>query len=163
MKLFSNYLSKLSEREKKLLIYGVTLIVIAMAWVFIYKPLTNTISQKESLLNTLKLQLREMKVSASQLKQMKSVKLIKRNDNITFISWIDNQLVKSQLSEFVSRSEPKDNQTLILTFENVVFDQLIDWLQTLSKDYSINISEADINLIDKTNGICNVRITLVDE
>ena len=50
----------------------------------------------------------------------------------------------------------------ILSFENVIFDDLITWLEALEQHYSIGISEVDVNVTDRTSGLCNARITLVE-
>ena len=158
------WLKKLSKNEQKLLKYGGLIIFIALFWALVFKPLTTTLEQKHTRLSVLSLQLKDMQNSKSVLllQQQESSKL-QRDLNKPFISWIDEQLEKNTLSNFVTRSEPKDSKTLILTFESIVFDDLAVWLQDLEQNYGINILEADINLTDRTNGLCNARITLEEK
>ena len=158
----TNLISKLSDSERKLLVRGSVIVFLALFWAFVYKPINQSIESKEKHLTELESQFSEMQSSQGLLR--KTVNSAKTRDlSKPFISWVDGQLLSSGLSDYVSRSEPKDNQTLILTFENVAFDELISWLQPMISQYSINVSEADINLTDKTNGRCNVRITLEEK
>jgi general secretion pathway protein M len=152
---------ELSENERKLILYGAIIICVAIFWVFVYKPINESIRIKSNQRQTLQQQLDQMQSSEELLKQQSLIQNKNQRDaNLPFISWIDNQLLSNKLSQFVTRSEPKDNQTLILTFESVVFDELISWLQPLEQNFNITVSEADINLIDRSNGLCNARITL---
>lgn len=155
------WFKQLSESEKKLLKIGLLLIAVAVSWVFIYLPLNSMIDTKFKRNQELSQQYQQMLKLRDVINQQKSKNIsIQRDLNKPFITWIDEQLEKQQLAQFVTRSEPKDNQTLILTFESIIFDKLIQWLEPLESNYGVVISEADINLLDKSKGLCNVRLTL---
>lgn len=155
------WFNSLTAQEKKLIKLGVIILVPVMLWKFIYWPITHTYESKQAQLINLHKQYKEMESFKTLFKvQEKLGKKFHRDLNQPFIAWIDEQLTKNDLVQFVVRSEPKDNQTLILSFENVMFDELVIWLESLENNYSIKISEVDINLTDKDNGLCNVRITL---
>lgn len=155
------WLNQLSLNEKKLIKYGAIIVIVALLWVFVYQPITQSIQYKQRQAFELNKQYTQMQVSQELLKEKKeNTSKFHRDNNKPFISWIDEQLEQQQLSQYVARAEPKDNKTLILTFENIVFDELAKWLQTLEQNYQITITEADINLTDKSNGLCNARLTL---
>jgi len=159
-----NWMNQLSKNELKLIKYGGLIVFIVLFWTFVYKPLTASLKQKNKRLELLSVQYKDMQASKYLLaqQQQKATKF-HRDLNKPFISWIDEQLEKNTLSNFVTRLEPKDNQTLILTFESVTFDDLALWLQNLEQNYQISIAEADINLTDRSNGLCNARITLEEK
>ncbi len=155
------WFNQLSPNEKKLMKYGVIIVIIALLWVFVYQPITQSIQSKQRQAFELNKQYVQMQASQGLLiEKRKNASKFHRDNNKPFISWIDEQLEQQQLSQYVARAEPKDNKTLILTFENIVFDDLAKWLQTLEQNYQITITEADINLTDKSNGLCNARLTL---
>ena len=156
-----NWFNDLTQQEKNLVKYGSIIVTIAILWVFVYKPINKTIDLKNKQIAMLQEQYQQMQASESQLiKQKNDAINFHRDTNKPFISWIDEQLEQRKLSQYVTRSEPKDNKTLILTFENVIFDELIKWLEPLELNYNIKIAEADINLTDRSNGLCNARLTL---
>ncbi len=155
------WFNKLSSQEQRLIKVGLVVLVPVILWKFIYLPITQSYQTKQRQLIDLTEQYKEMESSKDSLKVQESIsRKFHRDLNKPFIAWIDEQLTKNGLAQFVVRSEPKDNQTLIVTFENVVFDKLVEWLEPLELNYSIKISEVDINLTDKDNGLCNARITL---
>jgi len=159
-----NWFNQLNKSEKTLLKYGAIIGFIALFWAFVFKPLSSSIEGKQRRLVTLSVQYKDMQDSKGLLTQQQNkASKFHRDLNKPFISWVDEQLVKNTLSNFVTRSEPKDNQTLILTFESIIFDDLASWLQSLAQNYDINILEADINLTDRSNGLCNARITLEEK
>ncbi len=156
-------LDKLSASEKRLLKYGSILVALTLAWVLLYKPITKKLQQNQEKIKTLQAQYQKMQSSSAILQQqLNKVNKFSRDPNKPFISWIDTQLSKNKLSQYVARSEPKDNKTLILSFEGIVFDELIAWLEPLEQHYAITISQADVNVTDRSNGMCNARITLVE-
>ena len=158
------FLDKLSNSEKRLLKYGSIIVAVTLAWVLVYQPLTKKINQNQQKVQNLQAQYQKMQTSTNLLKrQFNKVNNYARDPNKPFISWIDSQLVKHKLNQYVTRSEPKDNKTLILSFENVNFDDLIAWLEPLEQHYAITISEADVNVTDRENGLCNARITLQEK
>ncbi|VAW34674.1 hypothetical protein MNBD_GAMMA01-956 [hydrothermal vent metagenome] len=155
------WFERLSASEKTLIKYGAIIVGLAICWVFIYQPINKSIKVKQKQKIQLQNQYTQMQESQDLFaKQASNASKFHRDSNKPFISWVDEQLLKNQLAQFVTRSEPKDNQTLILTFESIVFDELIQWLELLELNYNVKISEADISLLDRSNGLCNARITL---
>jgi general secretion pathway protein M len=156
-----DWYNKLTSSEKKLINYGALIVLLALFWALVYQPVTQAIVQKSKRLNNLQEQYQQMQSSQEILKEQKiNASKFHRDLNKTFISWIDEQLEKKQLTQFVTRSEPKDNQTLIVSFESVAFDDLVQWLEPLELNFNVKISEVDVHLIDRSNGLCNARITL---
>jgi len=155
------WFNSLSSQEKKLIKSGSIIVAIAISWVLIYQPIIQSIELKRKQKYELQEQYKQMQSSRKMLEKQKiNVVNFHRDLNKPFISWIDEQLAKKQLTQFVTRSEPKDSQTVILTFESIVFDELAKWLQPLEVNYNVKISEVDIHLTDRSNGLCNARITL---
>jgi len=151
----------LTSNEKNLIKFGVFVILTVLLWTFVYQPINQSIERKYKQKLELNAQLSQMQSSQDIFKQqqLKTQKYY-RDINKPFISWVDEQLAKNQLSQFVTRSEPKDNQTLILVFESIVFDDLVNWLEPLELNFNVKISEVDVTVTDRSNGLCNVRITL---
>ena len=155
------WFKQLSDSERRLLKLGMWLILVAVSWALIYQPLNKSLKTKYLKKNELSQQYQQMLTLKDVIaNQQSNNSSFHRDLNKPFITWIDEQLSKQQLSQFVTRSEPKDNQTLILTFESIVFDDLIQWLEPLESKYGVLISEVDINLLDRSNGLCNARLTL---
>lgn len=155
------WFKQLSDSERKLLKIGAWLVLVVFSWAFIYQPLNKSLKTNYAKKNELSQQYQQiLKLKDVIANQKSNNTTFQRDLNKPFITWVDEQLAKQQLSQYVTRSEPKDNQTLILTFESIVFDDLIRWLEPLESNYGVIISEVDINLLDRSNGLCNARLTL---
>jgi general secretion pathway protein M len=155
------WFNQLSPNEKKLLKLGMLVIIPVVLWRFVYLPINQSIEVQTRQLSVISTQYDEMRNSQDLIKKQQTNSTeFYRDLNKPFITWIDEQLAKKQLSQFVTRSEPKDNQTLIITFESIVFDNLVAWLEQLELKYQVKISEVDVNLIDRSSGLCHARITL---
>jgi len=155
------WFSQLSASEQRLIKLGLPLVLLAVFWAFVYQPISRALIAKKKHQTTLYQQWNDMKKSENILQS--SVAQSKKNQrdlSQPFIAWIDEQLLKQQLSQFVTRAEPKDNKTLILSFESVEFDKLIAWIEPLVENYNVTIPEADISLVDRSSGLCHARITL---
>jgi len=158
------WFKELTSNERNLIIYGGVLVSIALFWVFVFQPINHSIRVKSNQKIEIQKQLKQMQSSERLFKiQSSNNQKYQRELNQPFNVWIDGKLLEKQLSQYVTRSEPKDAQTLILTFESVVFDDLISWLQPLTQNYNIHITEADVALTDRSNGLCNARITLEEK
>jgi type II secretory pathway component PulM len=156
-----NWIKQLSVSERKLLKIGAWSIIVAICWAFIYQPLNKSLHTKQIKKLELNQQYQQMLKLKDVITNQKSSNTSMQIDlNKPFITWVDEQLEKQQLSQYVTRSEPKDNHTLILTFESIVFDKLIQWLEPLESSYGVIISEVDINLLNRSTGLCNARLTL---
>ncbi len=157
------WFNRLTAQEQRLIKIGSIIIVVALSWAFVYKPVIKAIDTKKGQKNYLQQQYKQMQSSKSTfLQKQKNAVNFRRDANKPFISWIDEQLATKKLTQFVTRSEPKDSQTVTITFESINFDELANWLQPLELNFGVHISEADINLIDRSNGLCNARITLAE-
>lgn len=155
------WFNRLTAQELKLIKVGAVVIFLALSWAFVYKPVTKSIEEKIRQKNYLQQQYSQMQSSKSTfLQKQKNAVNFRRDANKPFITWIDEQLASRSLTQFVTRSEPKDSQTVTINFESINFDDLASWLQPLELNYGVHISEADINLTDRSNGLCNARITL---
>lgn len=156
-----NWLKQLTASEQRLIKFGLPVALLALFWAYVFIPIGQSIKLKKKQQNTLYQQLNDMKQSEGLLHSSSVLSKQQQRDlSQPFISWIDSQLLTQQLSQYVTRSEPKDNQTLILTFESVEFDKLIAWIEPLVENYNVKISEADISIVDRSKGLCHARITL---
>jgi type II secretory pathway component PulM len=155
------WFNQLSTSEIKLIKIGLLFIIPVILWRFVYQPINQSIDLQTRQLSDISKQYEQMLDSQNLIeKQQSNGTDFYRDLNKPFITWIDEQLANKQLSQFVTRSEPKDNQTLIITFESIVFDDLAAWLELLELKYQVNISEVDVTLLDRSSGLCRARITL---
>ncbi|KAA3638990.1 MAG: hypothetical protein DWP95_11490 [Proteobacteria bacterium] len=152
------FLTQLSQREQRLLIYGAGLVFVVLLWLLVYRPVSNFIMQQAELKAQLQRQLTSMQQAAISLTgQQTQIKKSLPSDK-TFSAWLDGQLMQINLQQAVKRSEPIDEQTVTLWLESVPFDLWADWLQRIYSQYGVVVDQADINVTDRTLGLVTIRM-----
>ena len=157
-----SWFNQLSQSERKLFLIGTVLVLVALFWTSVYKPLNRKLDQ----------QIHTKKQLAEQLYEMQGFDLTSIGTvgqqvplpvNTTFSSWVDLQLSQIGMQELVNRTEPVDANTLTLWLSNAPFDQVIDWLQLIHATHAILADQIDINVTDKSLGLTNIRVRLVKQ
>jgi len=157
----NKWYNNISDSEKRLLQIGTVLIGIALFWTLVFLPINKKIETKSQLQERLLGQLNEMKSFEISDFGYQTVSTEIIPDGTTFSSWVDQQMSVLGIQELVNRTEPIDNNTLVIWLSNVTFDQVIDWLQNIHKQYGIQVDQIDVNVTDSALGLTNIRMRLI--
>ena len=157
----NKWYNNISDSEKRLLQIGTVLIGIALFWTLVFLPINKKIETKSQLQERLLGQLNEMKSFEIPDFGYQAVSTEIIPDDTTFSSWVDQQMSVLGIQELVNRTEPIDNNTLVIWLSNVTFDQVIDWLQNIHKQYGIQVDQIDVNVTDSALGLTNIRMRLI--
>jgi len=150
---------QLSSSEQRLLLIGGVLIAAALFWRLVMVPVNEGIQRQAGLTAVLEQQLDEMQrmnLSGNQLAVVQPLPA-----EMTFSSWVDQQMSVQGLQEAVNRTEPQDDGTLAVWLVNVSFDQVIDWLQLISERHGVQVDQFDVTVTDTALGLTNIRMRLV--
>ncbi len=156
-----NWLQNLSDNERRLLWVGGLLIAVALVWVLVYRPVTAHIDKQVSLKNRLTNQLAQMQEMSRSTPGNPGQQIIPIPVGMTFSSWVDQQLRLVNLQNNVNRTEPIDQSSLSIWLQGASFDQVIDWLHMLSSTYAVKVDQIDVNAVDASLGLTNIRMRLV--
>lgn len=157
----SAWFAGLSQSEQRLLTVGSVLVGVAMLWVLVYQPVVSHIDQQVTVKNRLQGQLSQMQEMTGTAVNNKVNSVLPMPVGVTFSSWIDQQLRVVNLQEMVNRTEPIDENSLSVWLQGAPFDQVIDWLQIMSTQYGVQVDQIDINVVDASLGLTNIRMRLV--
>lgn len=157
----SAWFAGLSQSEQRLLTVGSVLVGVAMLWVLVYQPVVSHIDQQVTVKNRLQGQLSQMQKMTGTAVNNKVNSVLPMPVGVTFSSWIDQQLRVVNLQEMVNRTEPIDENSLSVWLQGAPFDQVIDWLQIMSTQYGVQVDQIDINVVDASLGLTNIRMRLV--
>jgi general secretion pathway protein M len=157
------YFNNLTNSEQKLLLMGSLLIGIVLFWVMIYQPLVKHINSQVNIKSNIQQQLAEMRSIQPALLANTNHQKAFFPENITFSSWVDQQMNQIGLQQMVNRTEPIDNNTLTVWLSNAPFDQVVDWLQTIQQQNAVVVDQIDVNVTDKSLGLTNIRMRLVKQ
>jgi|GEM_PF-1251197 len=156
----STWFVGLSQSEQRLLSIGTVMITLALLWVLFYQPLTAHVNNQATIKNRLQTQLNQMQEMTGTVIDNSLTEVQPIPTDITFSSWVDQQLKVVNLQEMVNRTEPIDENSLSIWFQGVPFDQAIDWLQNISKKYAVQADQIDVNVVDSALGLTNIRMRL---
>ncbi len=156
-----NWFQNLSDSERRLLLVGGLLIAVALLWVLVYRPVTAHIDKQVSLKNRLTKQLAQMQHMSRSTASNPVQQIIPIPDGTTFSSWVDQQLRLVNLQNNVNRTEPIDQNSLSIWLQGAAFDQVIDWLHMLSRTHAVKVDQIDVNVVDASLGLTNIRMRLV--
>jgi len=153
----------LSQSERRLMVVGGLLIAVALFWVMVYQPLNRHLDSQVKTKARLATQLAQMQqltqtVSTSQVSPVQPLPA-----GTTFSSWVDRQLQQVNLQQLVNRTEPVNSDALVIWMQGVPFDQLADWLQQIAMTYAVTVDQIDVNVVDSSLGITNIRMRLTKQ
>lgn len=153
------WLQQLSPRERQTFIIGSSLLLTILLFTFVYRPIEQSIRQKNQTIQTLQQQLGEMQSLRPQQNNATPRGTIPADT--TFSAWLDQQMVALKLQHAITRAEPIDQNTITIWLENIPFDPMIDWLAKIEPQFSVVVQQIDITTKDRNSGLCNFRLTLV--
>lgn len=151
-----SYLSNLNERERWTLIGGLICVVLYGYYLFLYEPLSSKVKLKST-------QLHE---KASTLTWMQQVRLEHRNSpkkqtvsNSQLLTVLANQLKESTLRKFPYQLQQASSGEIQLTFDEVPFNPLIEWLTQINEQYALAIKQFDASKLE-TPGIIKLAVMI---
>lgn len=155
------WFKSLTESEQRLLLFGTILVFIALFWVVVYQPIIKKIDAQAMTKNRLESQLAQMNSWSQQTISNQENNRSVIPQNMTFSSWLDQQLQTVNLQQFVSRTEPIDENSLSVWLQGASFNLVIDWLQDISNRFDVQVDQIDINVVDSDLGLTDIRMRLV--
>lgn len=157
------WFQNLTGSEQRLLKIGALLVALALLWVLVYLPVNKHISNQVVVKERLQNQLQQMQVLTSSSVGTNVNVITPIPAGVTFSAWIDQQLRTVNLQDLVNRTEPIDENSLTIWLQAAPFDQVIDWLQTIALQYAIQVDQIDVNVVDPTIGLTNIRMRLIKQ
>ena len=156
-----SWFNKLTSNEQSLIVFGGMAVFLVLTWTLVYRPVLKHIDQKVAVKHNLKQQFQEMQSLTGLSGNQNTVQLLTIPTGVTFSSWVDQQLKQVDLQQMVNRTEPVDNQRLVVWLQAAPFDQTIDWLQNIAAQYAVLVDQIDVNVVDSNLGLVNIRMRLV--
>ncbi len=156
-----SWFSGLRQSEQKLMLVGTFLVTAALLWALVYKPVVTHIDNQVNIKNRLHSQLVQMQNLVRTTTKNEFVAVQPIPDGMTFSSWVDQQLRVVKLQQMVNRTEPIDENSISVWLQGVQFDLVIDWLQDIARTYAVQADQIDINVVDSSLGLTNIRMRLV--
>lgn len=154
------WFESLQARERSLVLSAVALVIVAVLYFAIWRPLDKSHDDLQASVQTWKLALSDIRPLRLQL-QSSSTRANQANRNESLVVVIDNSLRQRGLYTTLQRSQPTAQNGIRVEFENAPFDDLILWLGDLATSYDLQLQSGSFSTnTTASNGRVNATVTL---
>ncbi|MEO8460492.1 MAG: type II secretion system protein M [Dokdonella sp.] len=150
-------------RERMILLIGATVTGALLVWALVWHPLANKrielgeqiVSQRESLAYV-RAATAEMATSQSGVHNTR-----RDRQGKSLLALVDASARAGGLEAALKRVEPVGTRSVRASFEYASFDDLMQWLESLARDYGVRVSDFSADRSDGV-GLVSARVTLED-
>jgi general secretion pathway protein M len=145
-------------------IIAICVVVVLMIYLFFWVPFNKQIVAKRALVENQLATLQWMQKSAAEVLSLRNRDAGTKTSGSTeaLLTLVDRTAKQNQLRQYIQRIKPQDNNTVQLWLEETPFDNLMQWLGTLVKQYNIFLESISIERQEKS-GMVDARLTLQRE
>jgi general secretion pathway protein M len=157
---FKSWWENLADRERHIVAIGCMVVGILFIYTAIWSPLSDAVVDRKIQVTTHRQLLRYLQHASQTISQLKTQGVVvDAKGNIDLLSLAEQTLSQQDLSAYLKQvQQPQQNQ-IALTFENVPFDKLMQWLQMMTSQHGILISQLTATRLPIV-GTANVQMTL---
>lgn len=149
----------LQPREQQILLVGAIVVALALAYLAIWEPAATARQQTVQALA-------DARDTAVRIERLQAIsgspahKTSLAGANQSLLATVDQASKASRIGTPPSRLQPDGDTRVRVWFENVSFDSVVGWLNTLQTAYGIRVENAEFTHKDKP-GLVDVRLSLV--
>jgi general secretion pathway protein M len=157
------WLSRTTEDRMAILI-SASVVGLLLVYLFGWLPFNKQIVAKRAMVESQLATLEWMKKSAVEIRSLRSGQTgsSTRTSNEALLTLVDRTAKQSQLSKYIQRLKPQNNDSVQLWLEQAPFDNLVKWLGLLVRQYDIDLDSITIER-DDASGLVDARLTLLRE
>ena len=156
----SAWWENLEPRERWLISVGGGLLALVLLYLYIWEPFASTVTSLRQQVNTNRELIQWMTPVTRKIQQLKAQGVVPQQlSEQSLLVLVNRSLQQKQLNPFVAQIGQTDTNKVEIRFNQVPFDQLINWLDHLWKQSAIKVSDL-ITTPLKTPGLVRANITL---
>ena len=155
-----NWFESLQPRERLMVVLTSIVVVITLFYVAVWEPLHKGLQQELEKRDNLQASLAWMQGAAQEVRALRAAGVSgqRRNDNAPVSLTIEKTAASSGIKSKLGKLESSGKNAARARLDNVDFNQMILWLNTVEQNYGIAASSVNIESTDKP-GIVNARIS----
>jgi len=142
-----NWFNSLQLREQRMLILGVSVVMVLFLYQLVWEPAHDQVSQLGAQVTAQQKQYAEL---AGIIQQYQALPAIKNTglQNASLLSVVDSTSKKHGINNAVKRLTPEGEGKVRVRLENVVSDKVFQWLAAISRQNGLQVDQIDINPAD---------------
>lgn len=148
-------------RERQVLLLGAVLCMLVLGWLLLWRPLASARASLSNHLDVQRQNLAFMRSAATQLRGLGTTgsQAQAKRAGKSLLALADSSARAANLGGALKRVEPLDQDRVRVEFAQVGFDVLVSWLQTLRRDYGIQVEDLSVRRVDGV-GLVDAHVTL---
>ena len=152
---------KQSERDRRVLAVGAAVVVVLLAWAFVWYPLARARAQLESRVEQERADLAWMRQTGGELQELRAKGARGKVDRQgkSLFALADVTARGAGLATALKRVEPTGPRSVRASFEAANFDALIGWVDVLARDYAVQTTDFSADRVEAI-GTVNARVVL---
>lgn len=158
------YWGGLSERDRRMLAIGAIVVVLMLGWAFVWHPLAQERQQLNSSVEADRASLAWMRAAQAQVPSLAAHGIQAGTDRQgkSLLALADVTARGAGLANALKRVEPAGARSVRVNFEAANFDALIGWIETIARDYGVQVSDLSVDRAEGL-GMVNARVTLEEQ
>lgn len=148
---------RLTGRERGLLLGGSGILVLALLYAFLWRPLDTAITRAQASVRARQADLAWMQQTAARLAALPPLQAATDAEPLSAL--IDRTTTLAGLNPRLRQMEPLDNGRYALRFEQVPFITFSAWLHALLREQGVKLEEASIERAG-AEGVVNARLVV---
>lgn len=153
----------LATREQRIVGIGAIAVALLLGWAFLWHPLAMKRAELRQSVESERRDLAYVQVAAGEVARLRTAATRSRPDRQgrSLLALADATARSAGLEAALKRVEPVGTNSVRVTFEIASFDRLVDWIESLARDYGIEATDLSADRADGI-GLVNARVTLQD-
>ena len=155
-----NWWGNLLDRERQVLTIAGVFVGVLFIYSVTWSPLSDAVQDRKIEVTTQQQLLRYLQHASSTIAQLKAEGIqVSTASNADLLSLAEQTLSQQALSSYLKQvQQPQQNQ-IVLTFENVPLDKLMQWVQMLATTHGVRVTQLSADRLPVI-GTANVKMTL---
>lgn len=152
-------LAQIDARHRPFVVSGAVLALGVLLYAALWLPFSHRVDR-------LTVQVKEqralevwMRDAASQVVRLRGTAAAAPADGRSLLALVDQTAKQSQLGSAIRRVEPDGEGKVRIQLEQAGFDDILGWLQELSRRYDVHVDNITVDRIDLP-GLVNARVSL---
>ena len=157
-----NWFESLEQRERLIVSAGAAVVFVALIYTFVWLPLDKGQQNMTASIATWERSLADLQpLSGLQSGGQISGRAAPVNSQQTSVVIVDQTLRARGLNNSLKRSQPSTSNGIRVEFENIAFDELVQWLGDLSNQYGMHVTSGSMSATSQAGpGRINATFTL---
>jgi general secretion pathway protein M len=157
------WLARQSERDRRVLSIGATVVALALFWAFAWDPIAQSRRSLAEQAARAESDLIWMRGVAGEMRSLRARGQAGGLDRAgaSLLALADRSAREANLGPVLKRVEPAGDGRVNVWLEGAGFDQIADWIEALARRYGVGVDEFAIDRA-AVDGTVNARVTLLD-